>query len=97
MKQIVLAGLLMAAFAAPSFAAETTTPAVAGDKTNPAAPVAGANSFTESQARDRIAEAGYSDVSALVKDGDGIWRGKATKGGTVMDVAVDFQGNVTGK
>ena len=97
MKKIVFASLLVAAFATPAFAEEAKTPAVAGDQTNPAAPVAGKNSFTEGQARDRIVDAGYSDVSALVKDGDGIWRGKATKGGTVQDVAVDFQGNVTSK
>ena len=97
MKKIVFASLLVAAFATPAFAEEARTPAVAGDQTNPAAPGAGKNSFTEGQARDRIVDAGYSDVSALVKDGDGIWRGKATKGGTVQDVAVDFQGNVTNK
>ncbi|BCP53753.1 hypothetical protein K32_23700 [Kaistia sp. 32K] len=97
MKQFVFASLLVAAMASPAFAEEATTPAVAGDKTNPAAPVAGKNSFTEGQARDRIAAAGYSDVSALVQDADGIWRGKASKGGTVMNVAVDFQGNVTSK
>lgn len=97
MKKIMLAALVLAAFSAPAYAEEAKTPAVAGDQTNSAAPVAGKNSFTEGQARDRIVDAGYTDVSALVKDGEGIWRGKATKGGSVLDVAVDFQGNVTGK
>lgn len=97
MKKIILAGLLAASFAMPAFAEEAKTPAVAGDQTNPAAPVAGANSFTEGQARDRITDAGYTDVSALMKDDNGIWRGKASKGGAVMDVQVDFQGNVTSK
>ena len=64
---------------------------------NPGAPVAGANSFTEGQAKTRIEQAGYSDVSELNKDDSGVWRGKAKKGGTSMDVSLDFQGNVVAK
>lgn len=64
---------------------------------NPGAPVAGANSFTEGQAKTRIEQAGYSDVSELKKDDSGVWRGKAKKGGTSMDVSLDFQGNVVAK
>src|SRR4051812_30186230 len=37
------------------------------------APVPGANSFTESQARSRIEDAGYSNVSGLRKDDQGVW------------------------
>lgn len=71
------------------------TPAVATrDEKNPAAPVAGENSFTESQAKERITEAGYSDVSGLKLDESGVWRGTAMKDGTSMSVALDFQGNV---
>jgi putative membrane protein len=74
----------------------STTPAVnTSDTDNPAAPVAGANSFTEDQAKSRIEEAGYSDVTGLAKDEQGIWRGKAAKDGKTSDVALDFQGNVT--
>ena len=57
-------------------------------------PVAGANSFTEGQAKSKIENAGYTDVTALKKDGNGVWRGKAKKGGASMDVSLDFQGNV---
>jgi hypothetical protein len=60
----------------------------------PNAPVKGANSFTEAQAVERITEKGFSDVKGLAKDSDGIWRGKATKGGKPVDVSLDFQGNV---
>ncbi|MCC7048330.1 MAG: hypothetical protein IT562_16570 [Alphaproteobacteria bacterium] len=63
-------------------------------KTDPGAPLAGANSFTESQARDRIVNAGYSDVSGLRKDDQGIWRGTAKKNGAQTNVAVDYRGNV---
>jgi hypothetical protein len=61
---------------------------------NSAAPVSGANSFTEGQARSRIETNGYSNVSDLQKDGDGVWRGKAMKDGKAVDVSLDFQGNV---
>jgi hypothetical protein len=64
------------------------------DQKNSAAPVAGANSFTEGQAKSRIEEAGYAGVSELKKDDNGVWRGKATKGGASTDVSIDFQGNV---
>lgn len=63
-------------------------------RNNSNAPVAGANSFTEGQARSRIEQAGYSSVSELKKDDKGVWRGKAMKGGSSMNVSVDFQGNV---
>ncbi len=72
------------------------TPAVSTAKTvNPDAPVKGANSFTKDQAISRIAAQGFTDVSGLMKDKDGVWRGKAIKQGATMDVAVDYQGNVT--
>ena len=55
----------------------------------------GANSFTEAQAKDRIEKAGFTSVSGLTKDADGIWRGKASKGGTAVEVALDYKGNVS--
>jgi hypothetical protein len=72
------------------------TPAVAtSDTKNPDAPVSGKNSFTESQARSRIEAAGYTGVSGLMKDNNGVWHGKASKAGTTQTVNLDFQGNVT--
>lgn len=62
-----------------------------------AAPVEGANSFTESQARSRIEAQGFSSVTGLTKGDDGVWRGKAAKGGSTVEVAVDFKGDVTSK
>jgi putative membrane protein len=73
----------------------STTPAVTTkDSTNPAAPVPGANSFTEDQAKSRIQDAGFSDISKLTKDDQGIWRGQATKDGKSTAVSLDYQGNV---
>ncbi len=68
----------------------TTSP----DSTNPAAPVAGENSFTEAQARSRLEAHGYTNVSGLTMDAQSIWRGKASKGGALVDIALDYQGNI---
>ena len=78
---------------------DATTPAVNSPNSppNPGAPVAGANSFTEGQAKSRIEEKGFKDVSGLKKDGNGVWRGKAKQNGKAMSVSVDFQGNVVGQ
>lgn len=55
---------------------------------------AGANSFTEGQARSRIEAAGFSNVEGLNKDGNGIWRGRAMRGGQQVEVGLDYRGNV---
>jgi hypothetical protein len=57
-------------------------------------PLAGANSFTEAQARDRIEASGFTAVTALAKDDQSIWRGMAMKGGKSVRVALDYKGNV---
>jgi hypothetical protein len=73
----------------------STTPSVSSPTaTNPKAPVPGANSFTEGQAKSRIESNGFSNVSALQKDAEGVWRGKAMKNGASVSVGLDFQGNV---
>ena len=60
----------------------------------PGAPQKGANSFTENQARDRAAARGFTDVSKLTKDQDGIWRGTAKQSGKDVQIAIDFKGDV---
>jgi periplasmic protein CpxP/Spy len=54
----------------------------------------GANSFTEGQARSRIESQGFSNVTELRKDDQGIWRGKATRDGKSISVSVDYKGTV---
>lgn len=89
---------LLAALALSTTAAIAQTPAVKNPSTtNPAAPVPGANSFTEGQAKSKIESQGYTNVSGLQKDNDGIWTGTAMKGGSKVNVRLDFQGNVTSK
>lgn len=57
----------------------------------------GRNSFTEDQARERMAKAGYMGVSKLTKDGNGVWRGTAMRGKKRMSVGLDYKGNVTAR
>ena len=59
--------------------------------------MAGANSFTEAQAKERIEKAGFTNVSGLVKNKDGIWEGSAMRGEAKVQVSLDFQGNVVAK
>ena len=85
-----------AAIAQPA-SRDANTPAVTTPNSppNPAAPVSGANSFTEGQAKSRIESNGYANVSELRKDDQGVWRGKAMKDGKSVNVSIDFQGNIT--
>jgi hypothetical protein len=54
----------------------------------------GANSFTEGQARSRMEEAGFTGVTDLRKDEQGIWRGRAQRNGQQVTVGLDYQGNI---
>ncbi|MGR9162535.1 PepSY domain-containing protein [Rhizobium leguminosarum] len=105
MKKIVFAAAILGASAVAAFAQTTpapskdgNTPAVATpDSKNPTAPVEGANSFTEAQAKDRIAEAGYTDVKDLKLDDKGIWMASGMKDGKTVAIALDYQGNIVAK
>ncbi|RYF50998.1 MAG: hypothetical protein EOO38_04315 [Cytophagaceae bacterium] len=101
MKRVLLISTTLALLAGSAIA--QTPPAQSGpnnnavnspDQKNSNAPVSGANSFTEGQAKSRIEQAGYSGVTDLKKDDNGVWRGKAMKGGAASNVSIDFQGNV---
>ena len=70
----------------------------AARKTDQGAPLKGANSFTEGQAKDRaIAHGEVESVAVLKKDDDGIWRGQGTQAGKTVEIAVDYKGNVVTK
>lgn len=51
--------------------------------------------FTRDQAKSRIEAQGYSNVSELRKDAEGIWRGKADRDGLPVSVTLDLGGDVT--
>ena len=100
-RSTLLIGAVLIAAATSAFA--QNPPAQSGPNNNAVnsrgennsnAPVAGRNSFTEGQAKSKIEGAGYTNVSELKKDDNGVWRGKANKGGSSTNVSVDFQGNV---
>ena len=99
MRVIVTTAAALTLISASAFGQTTppssTTPAVSSpNTTNPQAPVSGANSFTEGQAKSRIEANGFSNVSGLQKDAKGVWRGKAVKNGNPVNVSLDFQGNI---
>lgn len=72
----------------------TTTRDMTTEKQASAGGLVGANSFTEGQARSRLEKDGYTNVSALSKDKDGVWRGHASKGSHQQAVGVDYKGNI---
>ena len=78
----------------PAAATNDSNQAVATTNANDPAPARGANSFTEGEARRRIEANGFTNVSGLTKDGDGVWRGTAQKGSREARVWLDFKGNV---
>jgi hypothetical protein len=98
---IICAGLIAATAASaqnqPAQSAPGNNAVNSPGQNNSNAPVAGRNSFTEGQAKSRIEAAGYTTVTDLKKDDNGVWRGKATKAGASVPVSLDFEGNVNPK
>jgi len=73
-------------------------PAIKDSKVhNVAAPAKGHSSFTEGQAKGRIAKAGFTDIGDLTKTDAGLWQGKAMKDGKPVTVSLDYKGNVTAR
>jgi hypothetical protein len=99
MASIVAIALPAVAQQTPPANRDAKTPAVNSPNSppNPGAPVAGANSFTQGQAKSRIEEKGFKSVTGLKKDENGVWRGKAKQNGKAVNVSIDFQGNVVGQ
>jgi hypothetical protein len=62
------------------------------------APLArGKNSFTQAQARARLEKAGYTQVTGLTLDQDGLWQARAMRGGQWVNAAVDYKGDVAAR
>ncbi len=78
----------------PGTGASTPNDSRAGGGNRREPPVPGANSFTEGQARSRMAAAGFNDVQDLTLDEQGIWRARGMRNGQQVGVALDYQGNV---
>jgi hypothetical protein len=64
-------------------------------KPNPKARSKGFDNLYQDEARLRIEEKGYYDVTNLDKDSRGIWRGSARlEDGRTVDVTLDLEGNI---
>ncbi len=96
MKKLLVISLIATATAFGAMAQTPTTSPIPAPKADADknAPLPGANSFTEGQAKSRLEENGYSQVGALAKDGNGVWKGKATHSGAQVNVSVDYRGNI---
>jgi hypothetical protein len=99
MRSIIIAAAIASLAFGSSFAfAQNANPqaptAQAPAAAQPRAPEAGANAFTETQAKSRIEANGYTNVSALRKDEKGMWHGSAMKDGKSVQVSLDVQGKV---
>ena len=68
--------------------------AVATTSANAPQPAKGANSFTLAEARRRMQKQGFTQVTELKKDQDGVWRGEAMKAGAKTAVWLDYKGNI---
>ncbi|MGO4171887.1 hypothetical protein [Bosea sp. TAF32] len=99
MKKFLIASLIATSTTFGAFAQTATTSPVPSPKgdADKNAPLPGANSFTEGQAKSRLEANGYSQIGPLTKDADGVWKGSASHGGTKVNVTVDYRGNVTRK
>lgn len=94
---VLAAGLIIASSGAHAQAAQQSShnPAVKNSRAHTiSSPAHGANSFTQDQAKGRLAKAGYTNISKLTKDKSGAWRGTATKDGKNGSVGLDYKGNI---
>lgn len=91
-RTLSLAVALAVALALPATAKDDTVKAP--DTKTEAGAAAQGSLFTEEQARVHLAHLGYTSISGLLKDQDGVWRGSATKDGKTITVAVDIKGTV---
>jgi putative membrane protein len=97
MKALLLAAAVACATSIGAMAQTSTTSPVPAPKADADknAPLPGANSFTEGQAKSRLEANGYSNVTGLKKDDNGVWKGSATHSGAKVNVSVDYRGNIT--
>lgn len=92
-RTLSLAAALGLGLAVPAAATDTTVKAP--DTQIQAVPATKGNLFTQEQARVHLAQLGYTNISELAKDQNGVWHGSATKDDKTMAVAVDIKGTVS--
>lgn len=105
-KTLVMAGCLTVVSVGCARAQEGSTPSPnPGAAANPAVKspsdtgsstlAKGQNSFTKGEAKTRIEKAGYTDITGLAKDANGLWQAQAMHNGQHVNVALDYKGNVS--
>lgn len=85
---------------APTVITPAPNPAIPSARPNnmgTGGPAAGSNSFTESQARSRLEQHGYTAISGLKKNNDGVWQGAAMRDGKSVVVSLDYKGDITSR
>jgi hypothetical protein len=104
---LVLAACLSAASVGCAYAQGNSTPSPdpnaaanpavqSGDMRSPSL-AKGQNSFTKAEAKGRIEKAGYTDLTGLTKDSNGLWQAQAMRDGQRVNVALDYKGTVSSK
>jgi hypothetical protein len=93
-RMLSLATALSVVLALPAVAADATDkiPDTKTEAVPATVPATKGNLFTEEQARVHLAHLGYTSISGLTKDQNGVWRGSATKDGKTFAVGVDIKG-----
>ncbi len=94
MTAVLTAGTCLAQSTDKTAAAGNSNQAVATTADNASQPAAGSNSFTAGEAKARFERQGFSNVSDLNKDANGVWHGKARKDGSTDQVWLDYKGNI---
>ncbi len=94
MKSLIFVTMVASAISFGVVAQTSTTSPIPNSSVDKNAPLPGANSFTEGQAKSRLEANGYSNIAGLKKDENGVWKGTAMNAGAKVDVSVDYRGNI---
>ncbi|PZN94422.1 MAG: hypothetical protein DCF30_20300 [Hyphomicrobiales bacterium] len=97
MIKMIIACLIATATSIGAMAQTSTTAPTPTSPVDANAPLPGANSFTEGQAKSRLEANGYTAVTDLKKDDNGVWKGSAMNSGAKVAVSVDYRGNIVRK
>ena len=72
----------------------TAAPEAAHENPDPTPGLAESSPITEEQAKAKIEAEGYSEISALMKDENGMWTASAMKDGKPVQLSLNEQGNI---
>jgi len=96
MRSLIVVAAIASLTAGAAFAQDAKQPAnPPAAQTQPAAPTAPSSAaVTETQAKAHIEAQGFTNVSELKKDAQGMWSAKAMKDGKAVQLSLDARGNV---